>query len=348
MQEPIIEVLEPARDPAALRLVTGLLAERGLGGDDDVEFFVVARRADDLIGCVGLAGNVVKCTAVTPTEAGAGIGARLMAEVQYQALERGRAHLFVYTQPSNRRTFTSLGYRPIAEVPGIVTLLENTPFGLSGYCERLRRENNPVPGRIGAVVMHANPFTLGHEHLIRTAARDCDRLHVWVVAEEGAEFSAADRLHLVQDGCAALPEASRIQVHPGSVYMVSRATFPEYFLRDDSLVERGVAGLDLQLFRRHIGPALGITDRYVGTEPLSPVTDQYNQAMRHWLQQEPMDQPPITVHEIPRLELGGEVVSASRVRMLLHDGRLDAVADLVPPTTLAYLCRRPTTNEGAR
>lgn len=340
-----IEVVDPRRDRAVLGLVTDLLAERGLGRDDDVELFVVARRGDHLIGCVGLAGTVVKCTAVSPAETGTGIAARLMAELQNQALDRGRPHLLVYTQPSNREAFTALGYRPIAEVPGLVTLLENTPFGLSGYCERLRREEGLVQGRVGAIVMHANPFTLGHQHLVRTAAQQCARLHVWVVAEEGAMFSAADRLSLVRAGCAALPEAPQVRVHAGTAYLVSRATFPEYFLRDPDLVDQGVAGLDVQLFRRHIGPALGITDRYVGTEPLSPVTARYNQELRRWLESEPMEQPPITVHEVPRLEVDQTVVSASRVRSLLGEGRLDEVAALVPATTLAYLRQRYTQEE---
>lgn len=40
---------------------------------------------------------------------------------------------------------------------------------------------------------------------------------------------------------------------------------------------------------------------------------------------------------IPRLELEGEAVSASRVRTLLKERNLDAIKPIVPETTFQYL-----------
>jgi len=40
------------------------LAGNGLGMDEDIEQFVVARCKRDLVACAGIAGNTLKCVAV--------------------------------------------------------------------------------------------------------------------------------------------------------------------------------------------------------------------------------------------------------------------------------------------
>ena len=70
----------------------------------------------------------------------------------------------------------------------------------------------------------------------------------------------------------------------------------------------------------------------MGTEPLSPVTQLYNQVVTRTL--EPVG---VSVRLIPRLEVEGEPVSASRVRALLGEGRMEAIRPLVPHCTWQYL-----------
>ena len=57
---------------------------------------------------------------------------------------------------------------------------------------------------MGAAVMNCDPFTLGHRYLIETAARECDRVFVFVLSEDRGHFPAADRLELVRQGTADL------------------------------------------------------------------------------------------------------------------------------------------------
>ena len=54
---------------------------------------------------------------------------------------------------------------------------------------------------------------------------------------------------------------------------------------------------------------MGITVRYVGTEPLDPVTARYNEIMK-----ETLPVKGIEVVEVPRLTVNGEIVSATKVR----------------------------------
>lgn len=332
-----IGTVQPDGDPAGAAEIRDLLDRLGLGLDADIELFVTARRDGRLVGCLGLAGGVLKCAGCDEAAQGDGVLARVMERMNYEALDRGRGHLFAFTRPAKRAVFESLGFTFLAEVPDAV-LLENTPFGLPRYLRAL--EDLALDGdRIGGIVLNANPFTLGHRYLVEYAASQVDALHVFVVSEDASFFPEHDRYHLVRTGVAELGMPERIRVHRGGRYVVSRATFPNYFIAGGEARARAAAGLDLQLFRDHIAPILGITDRFVGTEPLSPVTASYNAEMRHWLEEAPCAGPPIAVHEIPRRTSGPEVISASRVRALIEAHDLAAIEPLVPRPTFDHIAK---------
>lgn len=173
--------------------------------------------------------------------------------------------------------------------------------------------------------MNCNPFTLGHRYLIEQAAKQVERLFVMVVREDCSLFAYAERKAMVEQGVAHL---ENVTVIDGSEYAISQATFPTYFLKrlDDAADTQML--LDLDLFRRHIAPALGATVRFVGTEPTDRLTRRYNQLMHEVL---------ADVREIVRLEKKGNAVSASRVRKAMEQGEMSTIRQLVPPTTLPYI-----------
>ncbi|MDR1449166.1 MAG: [citrate (pro-3S)-lyase] ligase [Propionibacteriaceae bacterium] len=326
-------------DMRAAAAIDAFLAANHLRRDPDVTVFAVAQAQGRLVGCLGLARDVVKCAAIDEEHRGENLLGRLLTDIRYQALRRGQAHLCCYTKPVYAEQFTALGFHPIAEVPNLAVLLEDDPHGLSDYTASLaarRRPGSPV----GGVVVNADPFTLGHAHLIEFAAQQCAVVHVFVVGEDVSHFRYKDRLAMVRAGVAALPSASRIVVHPGSRYVVSRLTFPQYFLKEAADVSRAYTGIDVQLFRRHIAPALGITDRFVGEEPASAITARYNAEMADWLRRPDIDAPPVAFHVIDRLGLPDvPFISASLVRSRLAAGDWAGVAELTPPTTSDYLRR---------
>ena len=184
---------------------------------------------------------------------------------------------------------------------------------------------NTTPPRGGVVVMNCNPFTLGHRYLIEQAAKQVERLYVMVVREDCSLFAYTERKAMVEQGVA---DIENVNVIDGSDYAISRATFPTYFLKrlDDAADTQML--LDLDLFRRHIAPALGATVRFVGTEPTDQLTRRYNQLMHETLKD---------VREIDRLEKDGNAVSASRVRKAMEEGDMNTIRQLVPPTTLPYI-----------
>ena len=182
-----------------------------------------------------------------------------------------------------------------------------------------------TPPRGGVVVMNCNPFTLGHRYLIEQAAKQVERLYVMVVREDCSLFAYTERKAMVEQGVA---DIKNVTVIDGSDYAISRATFPTYFLKrlDDAADTQML--LDLDLFRRHIAPALGATVRFVGTEPTDQLTRRYNQLMHEVLKD---------VRETDRLEKDGNAVSASRVRKAMEEGDMNTIRQLVPPTTLPYI-----------
>ncbi|MDR2632734.1 MAG: GNAT family N-acetyltransferase [Treponema sp.] len=195
--------------------------------------------------------------------------------------------------------------------------------------EKPETVNGGAAGRSGAIVMNCNPFTLGHRYLAERAAAECDVLHIFVVSEEKSAFPAEVRLRLAGTGTAHLKNAL---VHPSGPYLISAATFPDYFIKDTVCPETVNALLDLKIFAERFARPLGITRRFVGEEPLDPVTGAYNRQMK-----EALPSWGIAVREIPRLEKGGGPVSAGRVRNLLSQGRLEEALELVPPATADYL-----------
>ena len=137
-------------------------------------------------------------------------------------------------------------------------------------------------------------------------------------------------MEMVKRGVSHLPN---VTVLPTRDYMVSSATFPSYFLKEkaDLEVAKVQATLDATLFLENIVPTLQLTKRYVGQEPLSPVTAVYNDALRAAFGSN------LELVIIDRLSAGDEVVSATRVRAAIQDKNVDELQQLVPATTYHYL-----------
>ena len=134
---------------------------------------------------------------------------------------------------------------------------------------------------------------------------------------------------MVRLGTADLPN---VTVLPTGPYLISSATFPTYFLKDREQKDAIQCKLDVEIFARRFAPKFLITKRFVGTEPLSPMTDRYNQTLKEQLPNYGLE-----VVELSRLEVEGAPVSASAVRKYLDNGEPEKARQLVPETTWNYL-----------
>lgn len=296
--------------------------------EPDLDYMVCLYADDRLIGTGSLSKRVLKCIAIDDAYKGMGMTNKIVSHLSMMAYQQGQTHLFIYTKPNNVPLFEPLGFYPIYELPQTVTLLENTPTGIQEYLQALRARRQEAQ-RIGSVVVNCNPFTLGHRYLIETAAARSEVVHVFVVQEDRSVFPAEARYRLVKEG---VSDLEHVYVHQGGDYIISQATFPSYFLKESQQIVEAHARLDAGIFATYIAPTLGITVRFVGHEPLCPVTSNYNRMMKTILPKQGIE-----VVEIERKQNEGQVISASRVRKLLREGRLEEIRTIVPETTYRYL-----------
>lgn len=305
------------------------LNESNLSFEKDIELALIIRGNNQQIVATGsIANKVLKCFAVCPDLQGEGLASHLVSELIHLQKERGYQHFFVFTKADNTSIFEGLGFYKIAEVLNKVSFLENTPSGLSHYLEeiKVRRTKGAV---IGGIVVNCNPFTRGHLYLIEKASQECDFLHLFVVWENASAFPNEIRFDLVRKGTAHL---RNIVLHQGGDYIISKATFPSYFLKTNSEITETHAELDLSLFADHIAPILGINKRFVGEEPYCPVTSIYNKIMKEFLPKKG-----ISVYEIPRLTMSEEIISASKVRKLIAEGKMKETKEMLPQSTWDFL-----------
>jgi [citrate (pro-3S)-lyase] ligase len=304
------------------------LEQQNLYLDRDLEYTIALFDGAKIIAAGSFGGRILKCIAVHEEYKSMGLSARIVTHLVREAYSRGRTHLYIYTKPENKMIFTELGFYAIAEVPSKVILMENRPDGIKRYLEEITEAGNAKENS-AAIIVNCNPFTLGHRYLIEYAAARCKRLHVFVLWEEKSSFPADIRYKLVKEGISHL---SNVVLHKGKDYIISDATFPSYFIKEYQEQVEVHARLDLEVFTQHIAPALGISKRFVGEEPYCKVTAVYNSIMHQVLKDHGIE-----VEEVPRMEIEGQPISASRVRELIKEGKLQEVKALVPGTTYNFI-----------
>lgn len=336
------------------RRVEAFLAANGLRLAPLDRYVVVTRDedGDEILAGGGLDGNVIKCVAVSESARSEGLMNILVSRLIAIAREEGRESVKAFTKPENEGIFKSLGFGLLASAPKAI-LMENGRGGLPEYKKYLA--SLARPGRNGAIVMNANPFTKGHRYLVEQAASQVDNLYVIVVKEDRSRFPYAERKAMIEAGCAGL---DNVVVCEGSDYAISAATFPTYFLKKlDDATDTQIA-LDLDLFVNHIAQPLGVTVRFAGSEPEDALTRRYNELMAEILpgtsvavvrQDHQPDSElvegsavrqarrPIDFVEIPRLEQKGKPLSATSLRRALDKGGFKEAMEYIPKSTVPYL-----------
>ena len=336
--------------PRQRRRIEGFLQANGLRYDD-VDYYaaLVDESSDEIVAGGGLKGGVIKCVAVADGHKGEAVANQIVSHLIAKANAAGHQCVKLFTKPQNRPLFESLSFRFLAEAPEAI-LMETGVGGIAKYSEELRAKSeecncyllagrnsvevdstklsvDTVKWSVGVIVMNCNPFTLGHRYLIERSSELVERLYVVVVREDCSMFSYSERKAMVSQG---VKDLGNVVVVDGSDYAVSATTFPTYFLKRISDATDTQILLDLDIYLRHIAPALGANVRFVGSEPTDPLTRRYNELMRQQLGDD-------HICEIPRMEKYGSVISASRVRRAIEANSLWQAIELVPSSTIPYI-----------
>ena len=140
---------------------------------------------------------------------------------------------------------------------------------------------------------------------------------VFIVEEDKSEFSFEERMCMAY---LATHKYSNVYVLPSTKYIVSSFTFPTYFLKEDE-VDIEYAKVDALIFDKYFVSKLHLKKRYVGSESKDKMVC-YNNTLKEVLKDK--------LEIVDRLSDNGNVVSASYVRKLISENKIDEALNYIP------------------
>lgn len=232
-------------------------------------------------------------------------------------------NIFVFTKKAYEDMFKSFNFIKLASAEKS-TLLVRTEVEVESQIKNMADFNNPP---YSSIVMNANPFTNGHEYLVKKALENSDRLIVFLVENDESYFPFALRKKIA---LANLKKYKNVYLVDSGDFIISSSTFPSYFLKEN-LINKDHAIIDSKIFRDYFVDSIGINARYLGEEPIDPSTKIYNETLKSILGEK------IKVEIIPRLENNRGLISASTVRLLYKNAKFDEMKDYLSDITIDIL-----------
>ena len=290
----------------------------------DINYAILVYNEQELIATASLANNVMKCFTVKKEYSGQNITG-LMFNYLVQVLnERNIYHYFVFTSPEKEKVFASFSMKRVVKTMNTV-LLEGGDDILN-VLGRLKSEYKISDNKKGCVIINANPMTLGHLYLVEEGAKNHDEFLVFVVSEDLSSFKFEDRVNIIKD---ATKHLKNVTILPTLSYLVSKVTFPKYFLKEDYLIKDEQTLVDVLVYKEYYKKIFKISQRYLGSEPFSYTTNKYNETLLSYL--------PNHITIIERKEKKETPISASLVRKLIKKNHIDKIKDYVPEATFNFL-----------
>ncbi len=236
----------------------------------------VIRDKGEIIATGSADGNILKYFFSKDEYQGQGLMGIIYNSLLNYLFETGYNSFFVFTLPCNKGIFKSLGLKEVYST-NRVALFEG---GFYNYQKWIEAVKNSIPwknGIRGAIVVNCNPMTLGHKYLIDKALEEVEHLLIFVVEEDSSVFPFEDRFNIVEQE---LREYKNVSVIRGGPYIISRGTFPTYFIKKKDEMLDIYTELDGSIFAKKIAENLEIDIRFFGEEPIDIVTLNYNNTLK--------------------------------------------------------------------
>lgn len=303
--------------------VVNFLKNFSLKLDSDVTKTLYIEDDSKIIGTISCADYIIKSLAVDPSYQSENLAGKLVNEmIQYFA--RNNIYSYqVFTKPMYKHIFLSLGFKEIVSTDKVI-MLEGGTNTIDDELTKIKKQLDirfavlDESSDIAALVINGNPLTIGHVHLIEHASYNHNMVVVFIVEENKSEFSFEERLSMAY---LATRRLSNVCVIPSTKYIVSSLTFPTYFLKDENEVNEEYAKIDALVFKNYFMKRLFIKKRYVGEE-FNLKMINYNETLKSILDD--------CLEVIPRYKEEEQVVSASVVRKLLKENKIDEALKYIP------------------
>jgi len=311
-----------------MKKVQDFLKQEALAINDQIDYCAVIYNDEKtIIATISKYFNTIRYLAVKSEYQGFNLANRLVSyiiDVIYQAEFN---EVFVLTKSLYLKHFQSLGFHSLYENSNFIFLTNR--FDLFQQYLNYLKEQKQNKKNASIVILNANPFTKGHQHLITIASKNSEIVYLILVKEDASLFTYQERKEMVKNGTKALKNVVFLD---GSSYLISKSTFPSYFLPSKQVAMIQQTILDANIFAKYIAPALQINKRFLGEEPFSKTTKQYNETLKKELISSQ-----IKLEIIPRLKINDTIISATTVRKLFIKGDFKQLALLVPESTLTFL-----------
>lgn len=307
-----------------IQLQKQILTDQHLNYEQDIDYSILVYDGKNPIATASLSKNIMKCFAINKEYSGQNITGLMFKHLKDVLQSRNIYHFFVYTGPKNKKVFESLNMKKIVETMN--TVLFEGGDTIENVLTNLKQEYNISDNKKACVIINANPMTLGHLYLIEEASKENEEVLVFVVSEDLSSFPFEDRFSIIKKATKGL---KNVTVLPTSAYLVSKITFPKYFLKEDYLIKDEQTLIDVLIYKEYYTKIFNIHLRYVGSEPLSYTTNKYNETMKTYLNK--------NLKIIERKQKDDLPISASMVRKLIKTNKIDKIKDYVPKATYDYL-----------
>lgn len=305
------------------------LAEYQLKFRQDVDYSFYVEDGNKIVGTVSVDGNLILQLAVDKKMRGENLALKLVDNVLGVLRENKIYGYKVFTKPEYKDLFLSLGLKVLVESTDFVSLEggeSNIYDTLKGLKTKITMELGAIYPNSGAIVLNGNPFTEGHLALVEHALKFHEKVLVFVLEEDLSYFTFKERYSLAF--LATRCYGDRVCVLPSTSYVVSKSTFPDYFLHGEDQTTRAFAEYDALIFKNYFMAELGISKRYFGSEKTGYM-QIYNEQMKTVLGEK--------AEILERFNFNDEQISAKTVRAYIEKGEIDKALQLVPQSTRAVL-----------
>lgn len=268
--------------------------------------------------------NVIKMIAVDPEYTSRNLSSKILSYLLFDMEANQIDHYFLFTKPENTKIFNNFNFNQIIETKDVV-LYENKEKKITHVLQEMKKKIPLKNGLRNCIIMNLNPMTLGHLYLIEKAAQIDGDLIIFLVETDASKIEYKTRLDILKKSMSHL---KNVYVLPSTNYIISRATFPTYFLKEKQSMDV-YTELDVSIFKQYFMPIFEIDTRYVGQEPLDPLTNTYNEKLKAILGKQ--------LKIIDRKTFQDKVISASYVRSLAKQKKYDHIKKIVPKATYKFL-----------
>ena len=289
---------------------------------DTVNYTVYIEDKGEIVGTVSLADNLIMLLAVDKKMQGENLAVTLINHVITKLREDKIYGYKVFTKSDYAPLFESMGFRLLVKTDNFVALEGgecNVEKAVDNIVTKVSMELGGIDEDTASIVINGNPFTEGHLALCEYALKNHRRLIVFVLEEDLSEFSFKERLSLAF--LATRPYSDRVSVVPSTSYIVSKSTFPDYFLKSADKSTQAYAEYDALIFKKYFMAKLGIVKRYFGSEK-TDYMQVYNKVMQEVLGDQ--------MEVVDRFEKDGVTISAKTVRELIKEGKKEQALSLIP------------------